>query len=357
MFKKKGAPKNIRKRDADSADLEDDRDDVALSSSSVTSENRTFESSNKKDSSSSRSLQTVVVFESDRSTTSAQVPDAFRTNEVDTEIDKDKQSILERNIQIRKSEQMDGGGAEGPKLYKGHSAYKSFTASDDPEHARNMKSKGTQGPVRAPSFVRSTAIFDYNPEVCKDYKETGFCGFGDSCLYMHDRHDYKSGWQQEKEWEELQAKKKKRIEEAAALSAFASSGECDFASGAVGDDADGMLALLAENLAEGSQRPERIDGHKAHDYRKGQPSQMQQISNVKMSSRAVAVADDEELPFACYLCRKSFSAPVVTTCGHYFCTVCIITANKKNPKCPVCKKPTLGVFNVAHKIIAKQNSA
>jgi hypothetical protein len=175
---------------------------------------------------------------------------------------------------------------------------------------------------------------------------------------MHDRHDYKSGWQQEKEWDELQAKKKKRLEEAAALSAFASADASELGAGAAGDDADGMLALLAENAAEGSQQPERIDGHKTHDYKKGQPSQMQQISNVKMGSRAAAAAaaDEEELPFACYLCRKQFTAPVVTSCGHYFCTACIIAANKKNPKCPVCKKPTLGVFNVAHKIIAKQNS-
>jgi hypothetical protein len=36
----------------------------------------------------------------------------------------------------------------------------------------------TQGPIRAPSFVRSTARFDYQPDICKDYKETGFCGYG-----------------------------------------------------------------------------------------------------------------------------------------------------------------------------------
>jgi hypothetical protein len=26
---------------------------------------------------------------------------------------------------------------------------------------------------------------------CKDYKETGRCGYGDSCKFMHDRGDYK----------------------------------------------------------------------------------------------------------------------------------------------------------------------
>ena len=37
--------------------------------------------------------------------------------------------------------------------------------------------------------------------VLQDYKETGFCGFGDSCKFMHDRSDYKSGWQLEREWQ------------------------------------------------------------------------------------------------------------------------------------------------------------
>ncbi len=37
--------------------------------------------------------------------------------------------------------------------------------------------------------------------LCKDYHDTGYCCFGDSCLYIHDRGDYKSGWELEKEWE------------------------------------------------------------------------------------------------------------------------------------------------------------
>lgn len=44
--------------------------------------------------------------------------------------------------------------------------------------------------------------WDYQPDICKDYKETGFCGFGDSCKFLHDRSDYKHGWQLEREWNE-----------------------------------------------------------------------------------------------------------------------------------------------------------
>ena len=45
---------------------------------------------------------------------------------------------------------------------------------------------------------------DYTPDVCKDFKDTGFCGYGDACKFLHDRSDYKSGWQLDKMWEEEQ---------------------------------------------------------------------------------------------------------------------------------------------------------
>lgn len=51
---------------------------------------------------------------------------------------------------------------------------------------------------------------DYQPDVCKDYKETGYCGFGDSCKFLHDRGDYKSSFELEKEWEEQMAAKKRK---------------------------------------------------------------------------------------------------------------------------------------------------
>ena len=56
------------------------------------------------------------------------------------------------------------------------------------------KGKG-HGPLRASVHMRQTAIFDYKPDICKDYKETGYCGYGDSCKFIHDRSDYKSGWE------------------------------------------------------------------------------------------------------------------------------------------------------------------
>ncbi|XP_036609961.1 E3 ubiquitin-protein ligase RNF113A-like [Trichosurus vulpecula] len=64
---------------------------------------------------------------------------------------------------------------------------------------RGAQAPGRKGPVRAPEHLRATVRWDYQPDVCKDYKETGFCGFGDSCKFLHDRSDYKHGWQMERE--------------------------------------------------------------------------------------------------------------------------------------------------------------
>lgn len=53
---------------------------------------------------------------------------------------------------------------------------------------------------RKHKFIKSTVRVDYQPDICKDYKQTGFCGYGDSCKFLHDRSDYKHGWQIEQEW-------------------------------------------------------------------------------------------------------------------------------------------------------------
>ena len=60
------------------------------------------------------------------------------------------------------------------------------------------------GPVKATGYVRSMTLIDYNPSICKDYKQTGYCGYGANCKYIHDRSDYKSGWEIEKEWKAMQ---------------------------------------------------------------------------------------------------------------------------------------------------------
>ena len=64
---------------------------------------------------------------------------------------------------------------------------------------------------------------------------------------------------------------------------------------------------------------------------------------------------DEDIPFACLICRKHYTNPIVTRCGHYFCSSCAIKRFARTPKCAACGTPTGGIFNRADKIIEKMN--
>ncbi|VAI07659.1 unnamed protein product [Triticum turgidum subsp. durum] len=80
---------------------------------------------------------------------------------------------------------------------------------------------------------------------------------------MHDKGDYKSGWQLEREWDEAEKAHKRRI-------------------------------VMRE-----------LD-----------------VSDVKAEEED---SDDENaLPFACFICREPFVDPVVTKCKHYFCEHCAL---------------------------------
>ena len=84
-------------------------------------------------------------------------------------------------------------------LYRGQSGYQKFHKVKDSAAGNAFKSFAGRGPQRAPEHIRSSVRWDYQPDICKDYKETGYCGFGDTCKFLHDRSDYKSGWQIDRE--------------------------------------------------------------------------------------------------------------------------------------------------------------
>lgn len=78
--------------------------------------------------------------------------------------------------------------------------------------------------------------------------------------------------------------------------------------------------------------------------------------NPKRQVEDVSDSDsDEDIPFACLICRKPYTDPVVTRCGHYYCSSCAIKRYARNPKCLACSAPTGGIFNRADKVIAKLN--
>ena len=171
----------------------------------------------------------------------------------------------------------------------------------------NTRSKLLAGPIKVTTSIRTTARFDYQPDICKDYKDTGFCGFGDTCIYLHDRGDTLTGWQLEEQWEEEQKRKKEQQER----------------------EFQGFL--------DGKGINANNDNHDA-----GQ-------------KKVAAITADDGLPYACHICRRPFTDPVVTACGHYFCESCIMDrVRNESETCPICSKDTHGVFNQPTKLINKK---
>lgn len=120
---------------------------------------------------------------------------ATATVEIDTEIDRDAQAIYQKSIEINKELE----GKADDKIYRGLNNYAQYYKKKDSVLGNASSGMVRKGPIRAPAHLRATVRWDYQPDICKDYKETGFCGFGDSCKFLHDRSDYKHGWQLEQE--------------------------------------------------------------------------------------------------------------------------------------------------------------
>ncbi|XP_051894666.1 LOW QUALITY PROTEIN: E3 ubiquitin-protein ligase RNF113A [Pristis pectinata] len=196
--------------------------------------------------------------------------------QLDTEKDKDMQAIFERSQKI----QEELKGKDDEKIYRGINNYIKYIKPKDTPMANASSGMVRKGPIRAHENLRATVRWDYQPDICKDYKETGFCGFGDSCKFLHDRSDYKHGWQIERELDEGRY--------------------------SINDD-----------------------------------------ENYEVSS------DEDALPFKCFICRASFTNPVMTKCKHYFCESCALQHYRKSKRCYVCNEQTNGVFNPAKELIAK----
>ncbi|KIY50154.1 hypothetical protein FISHEDRAFT_71771 [Fistulina hepatica ATCC 64428] len=178
----------------------------------------------------------------------------------------------------RQKTQKDSDDEDAPDdgQYHGQKAYKSHLKKNK-EVPKAMR----VGPQRSTNTIRTVTVVDYQPDVCKDYKETGYCGFGDTCKFLHDRGTYLAGWQLDK---------------------------------------------LAENVGDGKNDEEDDSS-----------------------------SDEEDIPFACLICRKPYTDPIVTRCGHYFCSACAIKRFSRTPRCLACGAPTAGIFNRADKVIEKMN--
>ncbi|KAJ4837295.1 hypothetical protein Tsubulata_026370 [Turnera subulata] len=304
FFRKPTKNKNIRKRTIQ----EDEEDEDTKETSSILNQKKAPKTDNSKlyfTTGSSKQQSTTSTesnpepkgklfhFESSKEIQVQHDSRATAILETETDFSRDARAIRERALKQAEEALKGKKPSSGDeKLYKGIHGYTDYKAGFRREQTiASEKAGGAHGPLRASAHIRVSARFDYQPDICKDYKETGYCGYGDSCKFMHDRGDYKPGWQMEKEWEEAEKARKRNL-----------------ALGKGDDDEDG------------------VGGDDDDDD------------------------EDDELPFACFICRQPFVDPVVTKCKHYFCEHCALKHHSKNKKCFVCNQPTLGIFNTAHEI-------
>ena len=145
--------------------------------------------------------EAVTSYRSRKVVQSAVPRDMGATSElkIETEHTRDHQALHQKSIEINKQREE---GAEGQEVYRGINNYKKLVEPRDTAQGNASSGMVRKGPIRAPLYLRSTVRWDYQPDICKDYKETGVCGFGDSCKFLHDRSDYKFGWQLEREEQE-----------------------------------------------------------------------------------------------------------------------------------------------------------
>ena len=297
IFKKRSnKPSNIRKRPATPPPAADSDSDSDSSSSHDEEENGVRIKRRKKEglqaSTANNGPKTAVdvrkstAFEADRSTTISVNEDATRTSNwyTDAALAAQEAAATGRpESTITTSPANETRREDG--TYQGTAKYSNFIQTN-PDNKK-------VGPVKAPSNIRAITVVDFAPDVCKDYKQTGFCGFGDSCKYLHAREDYAQGWKLDREWEKAGSKKKR----------------------------DG---LSAGKDKEDSDRDDLDDEEKML----------------------------RDIPFACVICKQSYTNPIVTKCGHYFCEKCAMGRYMKDKKktCAACGADTNGSFGIARKL-------
>ncbi|KAK7916956.1 pre-mRNA splicing factor cwc24 [Apiospora marii] len=232
--------------------------------------------------------ESATLFEADRSVPMTSTNDATKQSNW---YDEDKNLLGKtRAMPSKTSADTPDEPAQPDGTYKGLANSNNFIQKNP-----NAPKKSV-GPIKAPTNIRTVTTTDFAPDVCKDYKQTGFCGFGDNCKYLHAREDYAQGWKLDREWENV-TKGKKNLGGTVVASADRSGRSKDD-----DDDETTEAAML------------------------------------------------EKIPFACIICKGPYRSPVVTRCGHYFCEPCALQRYRKDPSCAACGSGTSGVFNNAKKL-------
>lgn len=155
--------------------------------------------------------------------------------------------------------------------------------------------------------------FDYQADICKDFKETGYCGFGDSCKFIHDRSVQVPGWKLEEQWAAEQRHKSR-------------------SQAGRGEKEEALVAEVQKELTDLLREPAsrelaicEIENRGGFDKLLSQlDASLVQGSNV------------------CVVCNiKGIEGSLL--CGHAVCETCFVSSCRV--RCPTCKITTKGVLN------------
>lgn len=205
------------------------------------------------------------------------------TTYVDSEISKKKKDVAHEYLGLSEAEKQEE------------------TASQDEIQAtiktflNKPKLTGSSKQIKQASNLKSTVLMDYQPDICKDFKQTGYCGYGDNCKFLHSRDDFKTGWKLNKDWEAFQQHNQR----------------------------DANLIAAANTIRPGGD--------------------LQKVVEETIEKTI------KDIPFKCVICRNDYKNPVVTSCEHYFCNKCFFRRIKDtgNKKCVICGHDTKGSAKVA----------
>lgn len=137
-------------------------------------------------------VEATVSYQSERIAENKRDELATSEVQIDTEIGQDARTIFEKSLQgniilyslVSKLlnhpilVQQELKGKADDKVYRGLNNYAQYYEKKDTAQGNAASSNVRKGPMRAPANVRATVRWDYQPDLCKDYKETGYCGFG-----------------------------------------------------------------------------------------------------------------------------------------------------------------------------------
>lgn len=211
----------------------------------------------------------------------------------------DPRDILAKQIKI--SEKIKAGELDS-KVYRGQKGYALYNNMNE-ENIRASKYTGSIGPIKRQTHFKFSANVDYNPSLCKDYNQTGYCSFGDQCIFHHDRGDYKYGWELEQDWQKEQEKKQRRA-----------------------------YQKFQKRLAKKAENPNAINNSSSD-------SSSEEVEGYEESGQY------EHINEQCLLCGEDYNGPIVTKCEHLFCEACALTHYRTSKSCFQCGKETFGVFN------------